>query len=90
MSKNLQRVAVITGVRRELRKAVPLSTSTGSGFTTEHNGYEFGDVEILIDPRALVNALGPKAMASKSGTSKLQGGAIVLKVIRRRREGAAQ
>ncbi len=46
-------------------------------------GIEDGEIEISVDVEALVKALGYKALKSKTGTSKLQQGAVVARVVKR-------
>lgn len=78
-------VVIISGVRRELRKRVPLQAG-GDGFSTEPDGFEVCDISIEIDERRLAREYGIKAMVNKSGTTKYMHGCVVLKVVSRKKE----
>jgi len=55
-------------------------------WTQPEIGIEYGEIELLVDVEALIHDIGFRAMMSKSGESKLKGGAVVARVIKRRQE----
>lgn len=73
----------IKGLRRDLRKRVPLEN--GNGFTTVLDGHEFVDVEVVVDMEAIARRLGSRAAASKRDRSTALNGAVVVNVLRRQR-----
>jgi len=52
----------------------------------EEIGIEYGEIELLVDIEALAKDIGWRALVSKSGTSQLKGGAVIARVIKRRKE----
>lgn len=77
-------VHVQKGVRRQLRKRVALQT--GTGFTTEPDGYEVADIEVFVDLAQIGRALGTRAMENKSGRCRYMEGAVLVSVLNRKRE----
>lgn len=73
-----------TGIRRQLRKRVPVSES-GTGFTTVPDGYEEAVVDVDVDMAAIAKLLGSKAMGSKRGVSKYMNGLVTVRVVSRAR-----
>lgn len=57
----------------------------GVGWKYVNDGYETSDLEVLVDVDMLISILGPKAMKSQSGRSKLQGGAVLVRVLSRQK-----
>jgi len=55
-------------------------------WTQPEIGIEYGEIELLVDVEALIHEIGFRAMMSKSGESKLKGGAVLARVIKRRKE----
>lgn len=72
-------VGRICGVKRDLAKSTEEKNEHG-GYTyrSVKIGEETADIEVYVDVAALVQALGVKAMRSKSRRSKLQEGAVTL------------
>lgn len=68
----------------------PVWVHTAKGFTgTDADGaHVYTQVEIEIDWQRLADHLARKAIRSKSGTTKIQGGMVIGRV-RRQRGGAA-
>lgn len=77
-------IEVIKGIRRELRKRVPLDR--GEGFSTVADGHEVADIEVIVDMAKIACNYGTKAMANKSGRTRYMHGAVIVNVIRTRRE----
>lgn len=55
-------------------KLVPLAE--GRGHTTYEDGWIEGNIEVTVDPRALVAAAGYRALRIKAHKSVLQSGAV--------------
>lgn len=75
---------IIKGIRRELRKRVPLA-GPGTGFTTEPDGEEEADLEVVVDMAWIAQKLGHRAMKNKTGRARYLGGAVIVNVVRRER-----
>lgn len=75
---------VFNGISRELRKRAPLEGG-GTGFTTVPDGREISDIAVDIDFQEIARELGRKAMANKNGISKGLHGAVVVRVLSRKR-----
>lgn len=69
----------------ERTKRVDLTREDGSvkGFTTVPNGVREVDLVIEVHEEELIRAIGRRAAFSKRGTTKLQAGAIVVRVVRK-------
>lgn len=77
-----QLVTVVT-VRREMYKPAPSNDVTTRW---ERDGFLVCDTfEVVVDPVKLVRAIGDDALRTKTLTSKLQSGAVVVKAIGARR-----
>lgn len=67
-----------------IRRRVDLEN--GGGYTTVPDGSETVELTAEIDLGKLARALGEKAGRSSKGVSKLQDGAVTVRVVGRRRE----
>lgn len=69
-------------------KRVPLDGETDMkrGFTTVPDGKRVCDFEIVVDVDKLIRAVGRRAAFSARGVTKLQAGAVVVKVSKKTRE----
>lgn len=70
------------------RKRVPLEgrPDMSTGFTTVPDGTITCDFEIEVDVEKLIRMIGARAAFSKTGISKLQGGAVTIRVVKKTRE----
>jgi len=71
-------------VRRDLKKRVTLADGS-KGFTTEPDGYELADIEVVVDLPSIARRLGLKALANKSGRARYLDGDVIVNVVRRTR-----
>lgn len=74
-----------TGIRRQLRKKVPVSGEGSTGFTTVPDGYEEAVIDVDVDLAAIARLLGTKAMGNSKGVSKYLQGLVTVRVISRAR-----
>lgn len=73
--------------RRRLSKMVPIDPENPDrGRHSVTTGYETGQVEITVDLQAIADQLAVRAMGSNRGISKFMAGAVVARVISRRKE----
>lgn len=77
------------GFRRQLRKRGIVELSNGEK-SVRHvpDGYETADVEVTVDLGIIARQLATRAMGSKKGVSKYMHGAVVVRVINRKRDAS--
>lgn len=77
----------LKALRRDIGKRVDTFDGAGvkNGWTTKPDGYELGDIELVIDVDQLARVLGAKAMKNTGGRSSIAWGLVVAKVTKRQR-----
>jgi len=73
---------VVKGIRRSLTR----KTQSEHGYSWVPDGFEVGDIEVIVDLAQIARHLGAQAMANKSGRSRYMQGAIIVNVLSRRKE----
>lgn len=73
-------------VRRPMRKKVPLHMEDGrAAFTTEPDGHEAADIEVIVDMAQIARHIGPR---NSKGVSRYLEGCVIVTVTNRRRLNA--
>lgn len=75
------------GMRRDIGRRADTHDANGkvNGWRTVPDGYELGDIELVIDMDALMRVMGDKALRNTTGKATIASGLIKARVSNRRR-----
>ena len=75
----------IVQYEHKARRSLTRRVVTDTAVTWVNDGGEEGDIQLTVNLRTLATMLGSKALGNKSGIAREAHGAVVAKVLRRRR-----